>query len=225
VRPSPKLLLRGLAKLVAVVAAASLAGIGLGAGLAKLSGDSTAPGPLAATSATAEAPSTPATQTTGSSRSTGSSTQPSAETATRPAATTTEPATATQPGAVEGTADPDVAVEVLSARLGTPSATTGHARVQAEVRVTNRAKTPVQITTALLISGDYEVPLDVAARDAAAGLLKPIAAGASATGKLRFTTATAATQRLLANPAAHLRIADRTVDLPLQAAQGTATTG
>jgi hypothetical protein len=203
VRPSPTLLLRGLAKLVAVVAAASLAGIGLGAGLAKLSGDSPASSPVAATTTTQA--------TTGL-----TTTEPS----TRPTSTTT-----TQPGAVQGTADPDVEVEVLSARLGTPSSTTGHARVNAEIRVTNRARTPVQITTALLMSGDFEVPLDVAARDAAAGLLKPIAAGASATGRLRFTTASAATQRLLAKPAAHLRIADQTVDLPLRAARGATTTG
>jgi hypothetical protein len=56
-------------------------------------------------------------------------------------------------------------------------------------------------------------------------LLTPIAAGASATGRLRFTTATSVTQRLLAKPIAHLRIADRTVELALEAAQGTATTG
>jgi hypothetical protein len=193
VRPSPTLLFRGLVKLVAVVAAASLAGIGIGAGLAKLSGDSPTASPVSA-----------ATTTT----------------------TSTEAATTSaQPGAVQGSAEPDVEVEVLSARLGTASSTTGHARVSAEIRVTNRAKTPVQITTALLISGDFNVPLDSGARAAAGPLLTSIAAGASATGKLRFTTDTAVTQRLLANPTAHLRIADKTIDLPLQAAQGTATTG
>jgi hypothetical protein len=213
VQLSPRLLLRGLLKLLAVVAAASLAGIGIGAGLAKLSGESPATSPVAATTATTQAASLAPKET-------GSSTEPAATTATA-----TAPSTTTQPVAVQGTADPDVEVEVLSARLGTPSSTTGHARVSAEIRVTNRASTPVQITTALLITGDYDVPLDSGARDAAGPLLTSIAAGASATGKLRFTTATAVTQRLLANPTAHLRIADQTIDLPLQATQETATTG
>ncbi len=210
----PQLLLRGLVKLVAVVAAASLAGIALGAGLAKLSNDEPSDRPLAQTSAP-----------------TRTSARPVA--ATAPATTTgaalpstTAPATATTPTSTPvGTADPDVSVEVLDAQLGTPSPTTGHARVSTEIRVTNRATTPVQITTAVLITGDFNVPLDSGGRDAAAALLTPIAAGAKATGRLRFTTDTAVTQRLLAKPTAHLRIADLTIELPLKSTQGTTTTG
>jgi hypothetical protein len=201
-------------KLVAVVAAASLAGIGLGTGLAKLSGNSASPIPAAAT-----------TTASGGDR---SSTQPAsttaAQTATEPGGTSTAPAsTTTQPGVVQGTANPNADVEVLSARLGTPSNTNGHARLRAEVRVTNRATTPLQITSALLLSGDDQVPLDAEAHEAAGALLKPIAAGASATGTLRFTTATAVTQRLLAKPVTHVRIADKTVEVQVKLPQGTGT--
>jgi hypothetical protein len=182
-------------KLVAVVAVASLAGIGLGTGLAKLSGNSESPTPVPAT-----------TTASGGERS-----------STQPASTTT------QPGALQGTANPDADVEVLSSRLSTPSNTTGHARLRAEVRVTNRASTPLQITSALLLSGDFQVPLDPEAHAAAGALLKPIAAGASATGTLRFTTKTEVTQRLLAKPVTHMRIADKTVELRLELPQGTGT--
>lgn len=112
---------------------------------------------------------------------------------------------------------------MLSARLGPQSRTTGHARVSAKVRVTNRDTTPLQITTALLLSGDDKVKLDYGARDAAAALLSPIAPGADVTATVRFTVATGLAQRLLAKLTAHVRIADKTVELRLQSAQATTT--
>lgn len=144
---------------------------------------------------------------------TGSPAAATPTTTSSAAATTTAAAAGTTPPA--GTAKPVVDVEVLSAGLGPQSPVTGHARVNAEVRVTNRAQTPLRITTARLLSASDEVPLDSGARPQAAALLRPIAAGASATGKLRFTTPSAIAQRLHASPTAHLRIADKTVELNL----------
>lgn len=206
----PKVLLRGLIKLVVVVAAATLAGAGLGVGLAKVSGHDTAGATVAATPTTA-----PSTTTTGSS-------EPSTSTIAMRTSTGQNPATATK---AQGTANPDVDVAVLSARLGTPSNATGHARVSVQMRVTNRASTPVQITTAVLMSGDFAVPLDYGARAAAGAILQPIAARASATGRLRFTTTPDVALRLMEKPMAHVRIADRTVPVDLAVAQpGTTTT-
>jgi hypothetical protein len=196
-----RMLLRGLARLVAVVVSAGLAGALIGIGLAKLSGnDGPYTGPvLAATSATtaSAAPTTTAAPqtTTGT-----TSTAPTAGTST------TQTTTAASAG------DYHVPrIQVLSAHIITAI---GKPRVIAQIRVTNRGTRPLTLPPPVLISISDKVPLD-AARDQARPLLRRIGPGASATGTLRFSTPTAITQRLSANPGARLLIGKRTIVLKL----------
>ena len=182
------MLLRSVGKVVAVIVAAGLAGAIIGVVLAELTGD--------------EDTSTPAVSA------------PATATTTRTSATPTS-TTRTQTTASAPSSGPVPRVRVLSARLVRRSPMTERMRLIARVRVTNRSRRPLALRAPVLLSGQDELPLDSAARDAARPLLRRLAPGASATGDLRFTTSTAVTRRLMAERRARLRIASRTVVLRL----------
>jgi len=202
VRNDPKILLRGLAKLVAVVVAAGLAGALIGIGLAKLSGDEdSGAAALAPTTATIGGGAADTTQTVPTETETETTTAPRTQTQTQP--TTTPKRSFLVPR-----------VQVLSARLIPAEGEDG---VTARVKVTNRASRPLKMTGPVLISGEDEIPLDDV--DAAARpLLRTLAPDKSATGTLRFSTSPAMTQRLTDNPGARLRIATRTITIKLTTA-------
>jgi len=198
VRNDPKILLRGLAKLVAVGVAAGLAGALIGIGLAKLSGDDN--------SGAAALPAGTAT-TSGTAARTTSTVPAEIETETTAAPTTQTTTTARRSFLVPR-------VQVLSARLIPAEGEDG---VTVRVKVTNRASRPLKMTGPVLISGEDEIPLDDV--DAAARpLLRTLAPDESATGTLRFSTSPAMTQRLTDNPGARLRIATRTITIKLTSA-------
>jgi pyruvate/2-oxoglutarate dehydrogenase complex dihydrolipoamide acyltransferase (E2) component len=198
----PRRLLRGLGKLVAVVLLAGLAGAGIGIGLAKLTADDASSAPIfATTSATLPA----VAQATG-----------------EPAATTTVGA---QPSAPVGAVYRVPRVQILAAQLDSGAATGGAGTgVTARVRVTNRGSRPLTIKAPVLLAGADEVALDTSG-GAPGPLLAPIAAGASATGTLRFATSAAQAQRLRTTSRARLRIGNRTVALVLTPSNTGATTG
>jgi hypothetical protein len=189
---TPQMLLRGVAKFVAVVVASGLAGAGIGIALSELSGNDASNEPLLPARTTSTSPSTTA--------------------ATRTTTTATTPSAATTVYRVPR-------VQVLSAELGSPSST-GRALVAVRARVTNRGNRPLTIKPAL-IAGEDEIPLAAAASDAAGALLKPIDPGASATGVLRFNLGAAVAQRLADAPSARLRVANRTVVVKLTPPEGT----
>jgi hypothetical protein len=194
------MLLRGLAKLIAVVVLAGLAGALIGIGLARLSGnDGTDAGPVLPVTTSATIASTTPT----AARETTTGTMSTATTAGTTAPRTT--------AAASGGDYRIPRVQVLSAQNITA---TGKPRVIAKIRVTNRGRRPLTLTAPVLISISDEMPLD-AARDQARPLLRPIAPSASATGTLRFSTPPAIAKRLTANPGARLRIAKRTLILKL----------
>ena len=196
----PKILLRGLAKFVAVVVAAGLAGALLGIGLAKLSGDEdSGAAALAPTTATIGGGAADTTQTVPTE--TETTTAPRTQTQTRP--TTTPKRSFLVPR-----------VQVLSARLVSLE---GEAGVTVRVRVTNRGSRPLKMTGPVLKSRTDEVALDDVG-GAARPLLRTLAPDESATGTLRFSTSPAMTQRLTDNPGARLRIATRTITIKLTSA-------
>jgi hypothetical protein len=191
----PQLLLRGLAKFVAVVLAAGLAGAGIGIGLAELSGNDATTDPVL--------PATTAQPTTATTTGTQTGSKTTATTATGP----TKPVYRVP------------RVEVLSAELDSISESTGGALVAIRVRLTNRGNRALTIKTPALLSGDDEVPLGASAGDAAGPLLKAIAVGESATGVLRFSLPGAIAQRVTANPGARLRVGNRIVTVRLTPGQ------
>lgn len=220
-RTDPRLLLRGLAKFVAVVVAAGLAGAGIGIALAKLSGNDGGDVPIVP--ATTERTSTSPGATATTNRSTAGTTAAPRRTTTGPATTATGRAstTGTQTTSRATTSRPP-SVDVLYARVSPPSDTTGRAIVALRIRVRNRGAGSFTIQAPVLLSGTTEMRLRVAARGAAGPLLRPLPAGASATGVLRFTVGSAVAQSFAATPSARLRIAGRTVPLTLTTNVGTA---
>jgi len=193
VRMTPDAMIRALLKFVAVVVAAGAVGAGVGIGLAALTGgeDDPSPAPQAASSAPGTATSsTPTTSTT-----------PTRETA---------PA---KPALVPR-------VQVLSAVLLEASTASGRdrrrARVSIRVRVTNRGAETLDLEDPQLLAGDDRVSADPRAADGAGTLLKPLASDASATGKLRFETTGAVTERLTTEGSARLGIAGRSVAVKLE---------
>ncbi len=194
------MLLRGLGKFVAVVVVAGLAGAVIGIGLAKLSGDDATSDPVlpATTAATATTPERARSSTTTTPRTTST-----------PASTSTTSTTSDGVYRVPR-------VQVRSAELGPTSEVTARALVAVRASVTNRGNRPLTIKTPVLLSGDDESPLGASARDAAGELLEPIAPGATATGTLRFTVTSAVADRLAADPAARLRVANRTVAVTVE---------
>ncbi|MEA2217971.1 MAG: hypothetical protein QOJ35_597 [Solirubrobacteraceae bacterium] len=192
-RTDPATLLRGLVKLVVVVAAAALVGEGVGIGLAKLSGSDAGAAQALSSTTTATSAAAPTTQA-------------------QAPPTTTAATTTAAPSAANYTAP---RVEVLSAQLGPRSASTGRALVSARVRVTNRTRRPLVGQAPTLLSVQDEVPVNDSGSAAPNALLRTLAPGASATGVLRFTLPSPVAQRLTAKPAARLGIAGRIVALKL----------
>lgn len=113
----------------------------------------------------------------------------------------------------------NVRVQVVSAVLhpaGTPrNRRRQRARLSVHVRVTNGGKAPIADVNPMLISPARIRP-DPAARDAAGSLLKPVAPGESAKGRLRLETAGAVTKQLASTRRARLRIARQTVEVRLK---------
>ena len=176
-----------------MILASLVAGLGLGLGLSKLSGN--------------EAESSTAVD--------------SAPTA--PAATTSAPDASGATGATGTTRSDDAKrqaprIRVLSSTFEPAATPSGlqrrRARVTVRLRVTARAD-DATLGTARLISGDDELEADPNAAEAAGKLLDPIPAGTRATGELRFETAGALTDRLANQRRATLRIGDRSLPLRL----------
>jgi hypothetical protein len=191
----PRSLLRGLLKLVAVVAVAGAVGAGVGVGLAELSGND---------AETASVPGSPATEPASETTATAEPTQTAAAQTTATAAEPVPPAPKFQ----------IPLIEVLSAEFSAPSSGSAGATVTARVRVTNRNAQPFESDPPVLLAGGDRIPLD-AAESSADELLRPVAANASATGELRFALPSKVANRLAASPRAQLAIARRAVDLEL----------
>jgi hypothetical protein len=214
---SPHIALRGVLKFLGVVLAAGVVGVGVGVALAELSGgddDGTSLAPQATRStplaATARAPAGPATP------------------ATAPSTPPATPVTSTLPatGAAHGRTN---RVRILSAVLY-PAATAGgqarrRARIVVRVRVTNRGAAALAPQDALLLAGDRRVAADPRASTVARSLRRPLAAGARATGELRFETAGAVTRLLTTKRRALLRMAGRTVAMAITIGRTPPITG
>jgi hypothetical protein len=183
-RERARLLLRGLAKLVAVVVVAGAIGAALGIGLSKLSGDDTAPAPAAPTTA-------------------ASTSVPAATTASPPS----EPA-ATAASLAK------VRVRVLGAVLHVASTPSGvrrrRARLAIRVRAENTGATSVTLARPTLTAAGISTKADPKA-DAPTTNFGPLAAGETRTVTLRFETAGAQTAALASERRGQLRIAGRTL--------------
>lgn len=194
-------LLHGLAKLAAIVLAAGLGGTLVGIGLAKLSGNDgggTSAAPVAAAT-------TAQTTTTAASPPAGAQRLPA------------QPSTIADPAPAAAGDFDALRVDVLSARLTLASPTSDRSSVVAQVRVTNPGGRSVALDPPMLVSEGNAFRLDADGGADAGSLLGTLAAGASATGLLRFTPSSKVTRRLVADPNAQLRIAGRTVALKLTA--------
>jgi len=191
-----RLLLRGLAKLIAVIVVAGLVGAGLGIGLSKLSGDDEPAGPAAeATTAVTQATtSTPAA--------------PAETTATAPPIITT---TTPRPAAAQG-ADDDIQVTVGVAVLRLASTPSGKARNRARLRlsvtVRNRGSRRLVLPRPSLLAARQRVPSNPAA-DERGSRLGPIAAGQTRRATLQFETAGAVTEQLTTQRKARVLIGRR----------------
>ena len=193
-RERARLLLRGLVKLLAVVAVAGLFGAGLGIGLAQLSDDGEPPTPVApATTATAQS----TTRTTA--------------TAAAPTTTTSVPTTSTpRPASQDGEAQ--VRVTVGIAVLHPASTPSGRRRNRARlgVRVTaqNTGAERLVLPRPSLLAARQRVRTNPAA-DAAGSRLGPIPAGETQQATLQFETAGVVTEQLSNQQQARVLVGDR----------------
>ncbi|HVF78228.1 MAG TPA: hypothetical protein VNA28_08005 [Solirubrobacteraceae bacterium] len=208
-RMTPQVLLRGLAKLLAVVLAAGAAGVVIGVGLAALSGDDASGGGGGAiVPPTTSMTSTARTATT-SMRTTG--------TPTTPGQAIGAPTTSTTPATNVGRT---TRVQILSAVLYPAATTSGKARARARlivrVRLTSRSPRTIPAGAPMLIVGNEAIRSDRRAAASAGELLRPLAAAQSATGELFFETAGDLTRRLTSQARARLSIAARTVEVPIR---------
>ena len=196
---TPDAMIRGLLKFVAVVVAAGVVGAGVGVGLAALTGGEDDPSPAPQASSSAPGTATSSTPTT-----------------------STTPVLGTTPTRETAPAKPALVprVQVLSAVLLEASTASGRdrrrARVSIRVRVTNRGAETLDLEDPQLLAGNDRVSADPRAANGAGTLLKPLASDASATGKLRFETTGAVTERLTTEGSARLGIAGRTVAVKLE---------
>ncbi|MDX6689298.1 MAG: hypothetical protein QOG15_755 [Solirubrobacteraceae bacterium] len=110
-------------------------------------------------------------------------------------------------------AEKTVRVQVISAVLQRAHTARGRsrdrARLSVHVRVTNHGTSHLRDVNPALISVELVRP-DPRARDTTGSLLRPIAPGETAGGRLRFETAGAVTRQLTSTLRARLRIAGRT---------------
>lgn len=220
VRPDPKTIFRGFGKFIAVAVVAAAVGAGIGVGLADLTSNDTS----TVAAAPATAPVTPAVPPAGAQ--TAPATPPVTSTTASTTATAAPPATSTTPTQTQTGATPAPGsrlvprVQIASAVIGKQSTTTQHARVTAQVTVTNRYDHRLVIQPPVLLSGSDQTPLDPDARRLAEPLLITLAPGQSATGTLRFTVSGDVARRLIASPHAQLKVAGRTVSLKLTTTGG-----
>lgn len=182
-RERARLLLRGLAKLLAVVLVAGAVGALLGVGLSELSGDDEAP------SATTTPPQTK-----------------SVPTATTPGSSSQPAATATPLAKVRVRI-----LGVVLHAASTPSGIQRQrARVAVRVRAENTGTTAVTLARPTLTAAGISIKTDPRA-DAPGTNFGPLAAGETQTVTLRFETAGAQTAALMSEHRGQLRIAGRTL--------------
>jgi hypothetical protein len=200
-------MLRGFGKLIAIVAAAALAGAAIGIGLAALTGSDDTPVPVASATSTVAAPVAPAVTQAPLPPPPAATTT---DTQTEPTATTTTPATPVRGFKVPRVQVLSAAIAKLSADGGTP--------VTVRVRVTNRRGRALTPEDPVLLEGPDAVALDKDARAEAGAVRKALEPGESAAGALRFTVPSAIAQRIRASGRAQLKIATRTITLKLTVA-------
>lgn len=182
-RERARLLLRGLAKLLAVVVVAGAAGAVLGIGLSKLTGDDKSPAPAA--------PPSTATST-------------STTVATPPQQTTSKPAAPLAKVRVR------VLGAVLHAARSPSGVRRKRARVAVRVRAENTGATSVTLARPILTAAGISIKTDPKA-DAPSTNFGPLGPGEVQTVTLRFETAGAQTTALASERRGQLRIAGRTV--------------
>lgn len=197
---------RGFGKFIVVAVVAAAVGAAIGVGLASLTSPDDTPTAAAPTATTPVATPPPVVAPP-------ATTQPVAPPPAQ-TQTDTQTQTATTPATFTG---PVPKVEITSATIGSPAAD-GTAVASARVSVTNRYAAPLPLASPTLVSGSDDVALDAAAQTAAGALVGTLAPGATASGELTFTLPVAVTKRLRAAPTARLQIARRTVMLKLTVA-------
>lgn len=180
-RERARLLLRGLAKLLAVVLVAGAVGVLLGIGLSKLTGDDKAPAPAAP----------PSTGTTTS-------------------ADPTRPRTTSVPAAPLAKVRVRILGAVLHAASSPSGTRRQRARLAVRVRAENTGTTTVTLARPTLTAAGISIKTDPQA-DALTTNFGPLAAGETQTVTLRFETAGAQTAALASERRGQLRIAGRTL--------------
>jgi len=174
-------LLRGLAKHVGAIVVAGLAGLGIGAGLAELSGDPGVPG-----GASPPVTNTTTTASRGTKRASTPPQKPANDVRVRIVSTILHPA---------------------SSRSGKRRK---RARLSVHVRVTNGGSRRIVPSRPVLVSGDVRVRTDPS-QDTDSTKLGALRAGATGDVTLRFEIAGAVTERLREELRARLTIAGRNV--------------
>jgi hypothetical protein len=214
-----RLLLRGLAKLIAVIALAGAAGVGLGIGLSELTGDSEQDTSTAGSNSSAE-PST--TGETAARRTAPKTTAGSVEHARTTTTHTATPKRQRRPSAARVRV-----VSVVFHRESAPSARRRRRAVLAiHVRVVNRGRRAIANVAPVLVVGARR-RVEPSAQDSTGSLLRLLRPGSTADGTLRFKTAGGLTDRLASRRRAQLRIAGKPVTLkvligrPVRSAQRT----
>ena len=187
------MLLRSLGKLVAVIVVAGLAGLAIGIGLAKLSGDD-------------KSSTTPPDNSLGASSPATNTTTPNTTVETTPA----DKKTSTSPSKPANTVRVRVVSAVLHPAAGPSGKRRRRARLSVHVRVTNRGSRSITPARPVLVSGDARLKTD-AMQDAADTNLGAIDPGETSDVTLRFEIAGAVTQRVQEELRARLTIAGRNV--------------
>lgn len=195
---TPAELLRGLLKVVVVVVAAGGLGVGLGIGLSKLTGNDGGAGP----ETPAAVISAGARTSTGAGTDTGAVTDAGTSGATKPAAVTgsatgsTTLSTLTSPSTPAGSLNFDngISLTVRSVKFVPADMKEGTARKRGRLSVrviATNSGTEAVITPLSRINireSDVVVRPDQRAEAAVGALLRPVAAGETAEGELRFET-------------------------------------
>lgn len=190
-RERTRMLVRGLAKLLAVVVVAGVGGVGLGLAVSKLSGGS---GPQLQVG-----PAVTATR--------GATTGPAGRAAAHPA-----PKLAPQARLAQ------VSVSVLSAVLQPATTPSGQqrrrARLSVRIRAQNGGKLLVIAPRPVLLAAGVRVPTDRHA-DAPGTRFGPLRGGATATVTLQFEIEGAVTTQLMTQRTARIVVAGRTLRVPV----------
>jgi len=178
--------LRGLAKLVAVLASVAVGGLAIGAALAKLSGDSG-----------------------------GATGGPPAGSASNPTTATSEKRASTRGQKPANAVRVRVVSAILHPASSSSGKRRQRARLSVHVRVTNRGSRRFVPSRPVLVSGDVRLKTD-RNQDSADTNLEALAPGATGDVTLRFETAGTVTQRVRQQLRARLVIAGRQVTAPVK---------